>query len=83
MTPEQLVGGLGTVAGIIAYAATWTAALTPQASPASPRWWQYARPVLDWIAANKFNAVNAPPGPLPPPAVGPGSVISITKTLNQ
>ena len=68
MDLTQLLGlaqalGLGAYAGTLVAAigiAALLAAVLPPATPASPGWWRAARLVLDWCAANRGNARNAP-----------------------
>jgi hypothetical protein len=68
MDLTQLLG-VAQALGLNAYAsylvaaigiAALLAAVLPPASAASPAWWRVARHLLDWCAANKGNATNAP-----------------------
>jgi hypothetical protein len=71
--------GLGAYAGYAVSAigiAAILAAVLPPATAASAGWWRAVRPVLDWCAANKGNATNAPPSapaPLPKSQSAPSS----------
>ncbi len=89
MNPTDLGAAL-TALGLGAYVplalavcglAAAVAAVTPQATAASPLWWRVLRGALDVLGGNWRNARNAPAPAAPPPALGPGSVQTIANNL--